>query len=252
MRKSVFYLGCVMILSVTLATSCSKKDNTDKNTDNITITPTVAPSIAPGGDGTAEITPEITPTEGIKEEPKYIGEEEATKLIVDALLDRGYFVRYNNDITIEEKEYYEFSILNGDEIMKPNVLVDKITGELLCLNEDNSMSPFSSHPLIASQNDGKEEGNNETSESGNFTKEDAYELLSKVSKDVLSLPVELSEYTIVYDDWNTVIKGKECYGINAFSKVEDRMINMGVYYVAMDGSAMYKFDVQEDDFVEIK
>lgn len=248
MRRSVVFLGCVMILSVTLATSCSKKDNTDKNTDNVTITPTVVPSVAPDGEGSTE----ITPTKAPEEEPKYIGEKEATKLIVDAILERGYFVGYNNDITIAENEYYEFSILNGDEIMKPNVLVDKVTGELLCLNQDNTTSPLSNHPLLASTNEGNEEEKNENIEEGNFTKEDALKKLSKVSKDVLSLPVELSEYTIVYDDWNTVINGKECYGINAFSKVEDRMISMGVYYVTVDGSAMYKFDVLEDDFVEIK
>ena len=136
--------------------------------------------------------------------------------------------------------------------MKPNVLVNKVTGELLCLNEDNTTSPLSSHPLIASINEAKEEDKDETLEEGNFTKEDALKMLSKVSKDVLSLPVELSEYTIIYDDWNTVINGKECYGINAFSKVEDRMINMGVFYVTVDGSIMYKFDVEADDFVEIK
>jgi hypothetical protein len=248
MRKSVVYLGCVMILSVTLSTSCSKKNNTDKNTDIVTITPTVAPSIAPGVDGTVE----ITPTKGIKEEPKVIGEKEATKLIVDAILERGYFVGYNNDITIGENEYYEFSILNGDDIIKPNVLVNKVTGELLCLNEDNTTSPLSNHPLIASTNTGKEEEKDEALEEGKFSKEDALYKLSKVSKDILSLPVELSEYTIVYDDWNTVINGEECFGINATSKVEDRMINMGVFYVAVDGSSMYKFDVQADDFVEIK
>ena len=66
MRKSALYFGCVVILSVTLATSCSKKDNTDKNTDIVTIIPTVAPSIAPIGDGATE----LSPTPVIKEEPK--------------------------------------------------------------------------------------------------------------------------------------------------------------------------------------
>ncbi len=256
MRKSVVYLGLVMMLSVSLATSCSKKDNTDKNTDIVTITPEVTPSIAPEGDKTEVITP--TPT--IIEEPKYIGEKEATKLVVDAILERGYFVQYNEDMTIGENEYYVFSILNGDDIMNPNVIVNKVTGEILCLNEDKTTSSLNTHPLLSSMNENKDEETDEVtdeekddaSEEGKFSIDDAYKMLSKVSKDVLSLPVELSEYTIVYDDYNTIINGQECFGINTYSKVDDKMISMGVFYVAVDGSAMYKFDVEADDFVEIK
>lgn len=138
MRKSVVYLSCVVILSVSLVTSCSKKNNTDKDTDIVTVTPEATPSFAPEG---------------------------------------------------EENE---------------------------------------------------------------FTKEDAYKKLSKISKDVLELPAPLSEYTIMYDDYTTIISEQECYGINVYSKVEDKMILMKVLYVTVDGNAMYKFDVTEDDFVEIK
>lgn len=246
MRKSVVYLGCVVMLSVSLATSCSKKENTDKDTDIVTITPVATPSITPEGD----ITEEITPTAPMIEEPKYIGESEATKLIVDAILERGYFVGYNNDITMGENEYYEFSILSGDDIIKPNIIVNKVTGEILCLNEDKSTSPLNTHPLLS--NKIEDIDNEDKTENAEFTKEDAYQKLSKVSKDVLELPVELSEYTIIYDDHNSMIEERECYGINVYSKVEDKMILMKVLYVTVDGNAMYKFDVKADDFVEIK
>lgn len=248
MRKSVIYFGCIMLLSVALATSCSKKVDTDKNTDNITIVPEVTPSVTPVIDSTVE----ITPTEAIKDETKYINEKEATKLIVDTILDRGYFVQYDGDVTIGDNVYYEFLIYNGEDIIKPSVIVNKVTSELLCYNEDKTTSPLNTHPLLSSVNETREQDNEDKTVENKFTEEDAYKKLSTVSKEVLGLPVELSEYTIIYDDYNSMISEQECYGINVFAKVEDKMISMGVYYVAIDDSAMYKFDVEADDFVEIK
>lgn len=227
-----------------------KKEKKDNNDLVITPTPT-APIVTEAITPTP--TPTISPTGEDESEKSYnVSNEDAIELILNAINDRGYFVQLSGNASINEKEYYVFQVMNADTPIEPDVIVDKETGEILCYYKDRTTAPFSEHPLVTTtsstvDNDDKSEENKHE-----FTKEDALAMLSKVSHEVLELPVPLAEYTIVYDDWNSMINGKECYGINAFAKTEERMINMGVFFVAVDGSAMYKFDANADDFVELK
>lgn len=248
----------LILIYVTLALSiiaCKKKDNNDNNQEDLpnvepsqTITSTQAPTQTPSP------TPTVTDPEAGEELEDSISKEEAEKLILNQLEDQGYFIQFINDITIEE-DYYVYSISSSGEAIEPNILVNKRTGELAILKEDKTIASIAEHPLLIEKEDNSGDKNDAKGEDGNedvFTKEDALNQLLQVPHDKLNLPVGLEEYTIVYDDWTTVIQGKECYGINAFVKTEDRMINMGVFFVATDGSSMYQFDVEADDFVEIK
>lgn len=126
--------------------------------------------------------------------------------------------------------------------IEPDVLVNKSDGKLLCFKEDGSTAPFSEHPLYAEPS---------TEETG-FTKEDALSQLSRVSAEDLGLPAALSEYTAVFDNWTTNIIGTDCYNINVYSYEGGRRTIIGQFYVAVDGSVMYKFDALLDDFAEIK
>lgn len=256
--KRIYYVLICFVLALSVI-ACKKKNDNKVNQEDVgnleaTITPTIAPTSTPMVDD-EEDDSEI-------EEEKIVSKEEAEELILSKLEERGYFLQYINDIVIEKLNYYEFSISSSGEAIEPNILVNKVTGELGIL-EDNKVLSIQEHPLLngASVEEIKDANSNESnsnnsSEDDNindvFSKEDALDKLLLLPKEKLNLPAGLEEYTIIYDDWTTVIQGKECYGINAFAKAGDRMINMGVFFVATDGSTMYQFDVEADDFVEIK
>lgn len=240
-RKYTILFICIITACVALA-ACGRKREGD-NTGELTNTPspTPTPTLTP----TPTVTPTITPT---PEEPDYISEADAIKNIQNIIGERGYTIELLEDnLTVEGKQYYKFQISDSSAVIDPDVIVDKVKGEIFCYYKDGTVNPFDEHPLFAQPTKAPDETNQK------FTKEDALAKLSEVSAEILNLPVALSQYTIIYDDWTTMVNGVECYGINAFAEVKDnKRVNMGVYYVAVDGSAMFQFDSLSDDFVEIK
>jgi len=256
-RLQVFrILICLMIICMAL-TACKKNKNKEDGTGDITgvITPVVTPTPSvedteddqTRDDQTIEDTSESEDATNTESEAEYISESEAVKIILNKIGENGYFIELlEEQLTIGEKVYYCYQISDSSAKIEPKVLVDRISGELLCYYEDESTAAFSEFPLYTEPSDGQD-GDTVNA----FTKEDALAQLSKLSADTLSLPEKLSKYTIIYDEWTTNVKNVECYGIDAYSDVEDKMINMGIFYVAVDGSAMYKFDSLLDDFVEM-
>jgi hypothetical protein len=240
-RKYTILFICIITACLALA-GCGKKKEGD-NTGEETITPSPTPTSTPTP--TPTVTPNITPT---PEEPAYISEADAIKNIQKIIGERGYTIELLEDnLMVEGKEYYKFQISDSLAAIEPDVIVDKVGGEIFCYYQDGTVSTFEEHPLFTQTTKDPEETSHE------FTKEDALAKLSEVPGKILNLPAELSEYTIIYDDWTTMVNGVECYGINAFAEVKDnKRVNMGVYYVAVDGSAMFQFDSLSDDFVEIK
>jgi len=216
--------------------ACGKKKDIDTDEETITPTPTTTPTATP------------TPVEQVPDETNTISEEDAIKNIQKIIGERGYTIELRSDkLIVEENEYYEFQVSDSSAVIEPNIIVDKVTGELSCYYKDGTSGPFEDYPLFTQTTPKPEETSDE------FTKEDALAKLSEVSADTLNLPVPLSEYTIIYDDWTTFVNGVECYGINVFAEAkDDQKINMGVYYVAIDGSVMFQFDSLSDNFVEIK
>ncbi|WP_313127868.1 hypothetical protein [Anaerocolumna sp.] len=240
-RKYTILFICIITACLALA-ACGKKKEGD-NTGKETITPSPAPTSTPTP--TPTVTPNITPT---PEEPDYISEADAIKNIQKVIGERGYTIELLEDnLMVDGKEYYKFQISDSLAVIEPDVIVDKLSGEIFCYYQDGIVSTFEEHPLFTQTTKDPEETSHD------FTKEDALAKLNEVPGKILNLPAELSEYTIIYDDWTTMVNGVECYGINAFAEVKDnKRVNMGVYYVAVDGSAMFQFDSLSDDFVEIK
>ncbi len=241
MKKNKYTILFICIITACIAlAACGKKK--DKDTDQVTPAPTSTPTATP----TLTATP--TPEEQVPDETKVISEKDAISNIQKVIGERGYTIELlDNKLTVGEKEYYIFQVSDSLAVIEPNIIVDKVSGDLSCYYKDGTVGSFEEHPLFTQST--KEQ--KETSDG--FTKEDALAKLSKESKETLNLPKPLSEYTIVYDDWTTFVNGIECYGINVFAPTkDDEKINMGLYYVAVDGSVMFQYDSLSDDFAEIK
>lgn len=84
-----------------------------------------------------------------------------------------------------------------------------------------------------------------------ITKEEAIQLLTTLTISQTGLPAEISMYTLTADDMLLDIKGTSCYSISVYSDLGDRMYLMNSYYVATDGSKIYRFDVDAEDDIEI-
>ena len=245
-------LICLMIVCMAF-TACKKNKNQEVGTGDITtvVTPTLPVEDTvddqTADDQTADDTTESEDQTNTDSNAEYISEAEAVKTIQDKIGEHGYFIELLEDsLNIGEKVYYSYQISDSSAKIEPNVLVDKISGDLLCYYKDGSTASFSEFPLFTEPSDSQDEDTTDV-----FTKEDALAQLSELSAETLGLPVKITEYTIIYDEWTTNVKNVECYGIDAYSDVGDKMINMGIFYVAVDGSAMYKFDSLIDDFVEM-
>jgi hypothetical protein len=251
-KQMIVFIICLLVGGLAL-TGCKKKTS-EVTSNDITISPAITPEASPiptvtAGDSEENSldTPEDNSIE-TKEEMEYISEEAAIKLIQKIIGERGYyFALVDSSLSLKDKTFYEYQISDGEEEIAPKVLVDKISGELYCYYDDGNVGDFSEHPLYTETSTEV----NSTLEA-DFTKEDAFAKLNKVSAKDLDLPEALTKYKIIFDDWTTNVGGKVCYGINVYSDTEDKMISMGLYYVAVDNTSMYRFDSLLDDFVEIK
>lgn len=246
-KKTLRILVCIMFVCIVFS-GCKKKRNQEINSIDTSVTPAAAST-----QSTEDTSEEQTDSESVEGDTTdsnsnedFISDSQAIKLILDQIGERGYTIQLLDDqFKIGEITYFMYQISDSTSVIEPNVIVNKKSGEILCYYSDSKTAPFSEYPLFSEQSNSIEDSNQK------FTKEDAYNKLSKLSAETLGLPVDISEYTIQYDDWTTNVNGVECYGINVYSVVGDKMINMGLYYVAMDGSKMFKFDSELDDFVEI-
>lgn len=250
-KQRMIIIVCILT-GCMLLTACRKdSDKTGEGTTETETNTAITPSPAEDTEETANDTRETDAagqTEPDTGESR-LSEKEAIQLIQDRIGERGYyFVLVKDSLALEGNTYYEFQISDGSGAIEPNVLVNVNNGELLCYKSDETTAPFSEHPLYTQDGAGVE---SDTTDTAAYTREDALASLSKVPKKVLGLPSELSEYTVNYDNWTTNIKGTDCYGVNVYSEKDGQRISMGVFYVATDGSVMYKFDAVLDDFAEI-
>lgn len=243
-RKAYILVIAITVFSI-IFTACVKKEEKPVDGDTVTQVPTQVVTITPTS-GPIEVTPtkEVEPTKMVE---SYISEEQAISNIQKIIGERGYFIEVlNKELNLNSNEYYVFQISNSGEVIEPNIIVDKVSGELLCFNVDGSTAPFSEYPLYT-----KTEVVPTQAEEG-FTKEDALARLEKFDRESLGLSKELSEYTIVYDNWTSYAGGKLCYGINLYSGKGTDTNYAGTFYVEVDGKEVYVFDSELDDFKMIK
>lgn len=254
MKKIQIAIMCICLLVICFALSgCKKKsggsDVMNQSEDSPTVTPTqtieeTAETDTAESQTDSETTEEETGSNS--DDEVAISSTEAIQMILDEIGDTGYTIELlNEEFTFEKNKYYLYQVFDGATKIEPKLIVDKKTKEILCYKLDETTASFQEFPLYTDQADTSENSVNE------FTKEDALDQLTKLSAKELGLPAKLKGYSIVFDDWTTNVNGVDCYGINAYSKVDGKFVNMGLFYVATDGSVMYKFDSQLDDFVQI-
>lgn len=267
-RNKFFVVAGLAILCLGGLYGCKKssKDTNGKVTDipeELTKTPTpiavISPetSITPEGTITPEntITPEGTitpqdPTPIVSLEPSptptpiptpILTQEEAKQTVRTAISDKKYEIETGSDsLFAEGREYYVFAVSEKGRYLEPSILVDKEDGTLHFYDSDGKITDFTKFPL-----DNVEIVDDEK---GKITQEEAIEKLKGFNIDTLRLNKPFDQYETEVDTWTTMVNGEECYGINVFdAKIEGRPLT-GIYYVAVDGTAVYTVD-EDNNFI---
>ena len=202
------------------------------------VTEAPTPTSTPAPTGTPSPVPP-TPTQGP------ISTAEAKGLLLDEI-GAGYDAEYTGDAKTGGAAYYLFTVSDSAHTYTPQIAVNVNSKEIFYFYSQDELVEFANFPPDNLESAGGED--NEGQEDG-FTAQDAVELLKGLMPSELGLPAGLSEYTILVDEWTTMVYGLECYCVNAYAELENRKQLMGVYFVAVDGSAAYRSDM--GDFVLI-
>lgn len=188
-------------------------------------------------------TPEPTPTQG----PITVSEAKAVLL---GEIGAGYEAEYTGDAKTGGAEYYLFTVSDSAHTYTPQIAVNANSKEIFYYYSQDELAEFANFPPDNLESAGGEDGKGDGNEGENaFTSQSAVDLLMGLTAAELGLPAKLSEYTILVDEWTTMVYGLECYCVNAYAELENRKQLMGVYFVAVDGSAAYRSDM--GDFVLI-
>lgn len=214
-------------------------------TANATSKPSARPTEPPAATQGATDTPGTSPVPTPTEVP-VLSVEEAKEILrrnISLAVDAYGIELLDDHLMIDGEEYYNFCINDTEgNAMTPLLIVEKKEGNLLCYDYAGIVSPFSKFPLDKTETGGTGEKV--------ITAEEAKKVLSGYSGKALGLANEPSFYKMTADDWTTMVSGKMCYGINLFETTDGRQKFRGVYYVALDGSAVYSVDEVTGDFIE--
>jgi len=210
------------------------------------VTPTAVPT-QPLPTATATPTPIPTPTElpTATPTPPPLSVTEAENLLLGEI-GAGYEADYSGEVEAEGNRYYLFTVSDNAHTYTPQIAVNEKSKEIFYYYSQDELVEFANFPPDNLESAGGEEGDGQ--EDG-FSSQDAIALLNDLTPAELGLPAELSEYTILVDEWTTMVYGLECFCVNAYAELEGRKQLMGVYFVATDGSAAYRSDM--GDFVLI-
>lgn len=159
----------------------------------------------------------------------------------------GYEAEHDGETKSASGIYYLFTVSDSAHIYTPQIAVDANSKEIFYFYSQDELVEFANFPPDNLESVGGEEA--EDGKENGFTSQDAVALLNQLTPAELGLPVTLAEYTILVDEWTTMVYGLECYCVNAYAELENRKQLMGVYFVATDGSAAYRSDM--GDFVLI-
>jgi len=215
-------------------------------------TPESGATATPTPEPVQEITPTEAPTPTLTATPaptqapvlNPLTETESKALLL-AAVGNAYDAEQTGEVTVDGCVYYLFTVSDAEHTYTPQVAVNTKSQEIFYFYSQDEIVEFANFPPDNLESAGGEEDNSEDG----FTSDDAVALLKTLSAEDLGLPVVLSEYTILVDEWTTMVYGLECYCINAYAELENRKQLMGVYFVAIDGSAAYRSDM--GDFVLI-
>lgn len=75
--------------------------------------------------------------------------------------------------------------------------------------------------------------------------------LEEYTPEQLGVPDPVSEYILIPNRGRYLLEGSEFFNINAYKKENGSNIIMGVFYIACDGSIVYKYDVENDTYTKI-
>lgn len=81
-----------------------------------------------------------------------------------------------------------------------------------------------------------------------LSRNQAMDKLNDFAPEVLGLPEPASTYVKIPQVGRTMVDGKDCYMVNVYRKQETANIIMGIYAVALDKSAVYKYDLNTDTY----
>ncbi len=202
-------------------------------------TATAIPAITENVSPTMEVTATVTPEPTLPVSGDFTGAQAKQKL--QNAVGEAYSVSEPEKSSINGADYYIFTIMDAEKTYTPSVIVCKQDGTIYYYYSDSEITEFSSFPPDNSEAGGTEDGG--------FSKDDALRLLEKISLEDLNLPEAITSYTLSVDEWTTMIRGEECYCINAYEKLADRYQLVGIYYVAVNGSLVYRDDM--GDFILI-
>ncbi len=257
MKKLTAFFG-IAVMCLTL-TACGSlfKHNENNVSVTVTIAPTKVPSLVPSVTDAAPTEPAPTETPAVTKAPTATSapSEAATATPVPEPMSEGealdavkaeidtaiYTISVPEQINIDGKLYYKFTVSDANQVYSPDIIVEALTGKLYYYDSYNVLSTFESFPPDKTET--------ADSQGDTLTKEEAVALLKTLSADVLGLPDTLDAYDLKVDSWNTVVKGTECYCINVLSNSNGSVALVGMYYVSLDGSMIYRNDA--DDFTLI-
>ena len=206
------------------------------------VTPTEAPTQAP-----ATPTPTPVPTEAptATPVPQPLTMTEAKNLLLKEV-GAGYEAENTGEADADGSKYYLFTVSDSAHTYTPQIAVNAQSKEIFYYYSEHEIAEFANFPPDNLESAG---GEVDEEQDDGFTSEDAVALLNGLSAAELGLPAVLSEYTILVDEWTTMVYGTECFCVNAYAELENRKQLMGVYFVATDGSVAYRSDM--GDFVLI-
>lgn len=245
-----FVLGTMSVLLL-MATGCKKKESTTTIDDTI-ISPIITPSTQP----TAVPTPiAITPAPGVTITPivtstveptptpaVFITQKQAEEKLKEKIDTTKYsYVLSDDNLNVDGKVYYIYVIYENDVELQPAVIVNAEDGSLSLYDSDGNVTVFTKFPVDKTES--LESNEHE------ITQASALEALKKVTKEKLGLANNLSRYTIVADEWTTIIDGDVCYCFNVYEGNEEGQL-AGRFYVSTTGKTFYKQD-EFGDFIKI-
>lgn len=236
---------CSMMI---LIAGCSKEKTQDVDEDII-----ISPMITPSGDPTPSPTPILmTPAPGVTLTPTPELEPTVTPIVLLTKTEAEAKLKANVDTTtyfyelaednlnIDGITYFKYVLYDKGVELHPYIIIDRTNGALSLYDTDGNITAFTKFPVDKVEKvDSQEE---------EITVDDALVMLKRVTKEKLGLPKNLSNYTIIADEWTTVVNGEACYCFNVFEGSEEGQL-VAMYYVSTSGTAIYTFDEENGEFV---